>query len=115
MIAAQRYLLPESAGARGIMRVFISSVITAYDHYRDAVAAAVESLGHEVIRPEDFGASPGTPQQACLGGVREADVVVFLVGALRRNSAIWAHVSRQSITKGSFLELKKSEPHEMGV
>jgi integrase/recombinase XerD len=30
LIAAQRYLLPESAGARGIMRVFISSGITAY-------------------------------------------------------------------------------------
>ncbi len=63
------------------MRVFISSVITGYEHFRDAVAAAVESLGHEVIRAEDFGASPGTPQQACLGGVREADVVALLVGA----------------------------------
>ncbi len=72
MLAAQRYLLPELAGARGIMRVFISSVITGYEHFRVAVAAAVESLGHEVIRAEDFGASPGTPQQACLGGVRRA-------------------------------------------
>ena len=56
------------------MRVFISSVITGYEHFRDAVATAVESLGHEVIRAEDFGHRPGTPQQACLGSVREADV-----------------------------------------
>ncbi len=41
------------------MRLFMSSVITGYEHFRDAVAAAVESLGHEVIRAEEFGASPG--------------------------------------------------------
>ncbi|MBW2422458.1 MAG: DUF4062 domain-containing protein [Deltaproteobacteria bacterium] len=63
------------------MRVFISSVITGYERFREALAAAVESLGHEVIRAEGFGALPDTPQQACLGGVRDADVVVLLVGA----------------------------------
>ncbi len=54
---------------KGFVRVFISSVITGYERYRDAVAAAVESLGHAVVRAEDFGALPGTPQQACLDGV----------------------------------------------
>ncbi len=44
------------------MRIFISSVITGYEHFRDAVTAAVESLGHEVIRAEKLGASPGAPQ-----------------------------------------------------
>jgi hypothetical protein len=47
----RRYPLAE--GARGIVRVFISSVITGYENLRDAVAAAVASLGHEVIRAED--------------------------------------------------------------
>jgi hypothetical protein len=30
---------------------------------------------------EDYGASPDTPQQKCLAGVRDADVVVLLLGA----------------------------------
>ncbi len=87
------------------MRVFISSVITGYEHFRDAVAAAVESLGHEVIRAEDFGASPGTPQQACLGGVREADVVVLLVGA--RYGAI--QPSGHSATDEEYREARESK------
>ena len=37
--------------------------------------------GYAVIAAEDFGASPGSPQQVCLAGVREADVVVLLLGA----------------------------------
>ena len=49
--------------------------------YRDAAAQAVRALGHEVIRAEDFGASPASPQEVCLHGAREADVVVLLVGA----------------------------------
>jgi deoxyribodipyrimidine photolyase-like uncharacterized protein len=57
LIAAQRYVPPELAGARGIMRVFITSVITGYGHFRDAVAAAAVSLSHEVIRGEGFEAS----------------------------------------------------------
>ena len=73
------------------MKVFISSVITGSERFRDAVEAAVESLGHEVVRAEDFGASPDTPQQACLAGVRQADVVVLLVGA--RYGAVQASVS----------------------
>ena len=40
-----------------------------------------ESLRHAVIAAEDFGASPGSPQQVCLAGVREADVVILLLGA----------------------------------
>ena len=38
-------------------------------------------LRHEVKRSEDFGASADTPQQACLAGVRWAEVVVLLLGA----------------------------------
>ena len=39
------------------MKVFISSVIAGYEAYRAVVQTAVETLGHEVIRAEDFGAS----------------------------------------------------------
>lgn len=63
------------------MRVFISSVIGGLEEYRDAAAGAARALRHAVIRAEDFGARPGSPQQVCLAGVRDADVVVLLIGS----------------------------------
>lgn len=62
------------------MKVFISSVISGYEEYRDVAAAAIRSLGHDVIRAEDFGSSPDSPQTTCLRGVREADIVLLLLG-----------------------------------
>ena len=47
----------------------------------DAAAQAARSLGHEVIRAEDFGARPDSPQIACLDGVRQAEVVILIMGA----------------------------------
>lgn len=63
------------------MKAFISSVLSGYTEYREAAAAAVRSLRHEVIWAEDFGARPDTPRQACLEGVRLSDVVVLILGA----------------------------------
>jgi hypothetical protein len=63
------------------VKVFISSVIAGFEAHRDATVQAARSLGHQVIRAEDFGASPASPQQVCLQGVRDADVVVLLLGA----------------------------------
>ena len=63
------------------MRVFLSSLMADYGDYRDAAVRAIESLDHEVIRAEDFGARPDTPQQACLAGVRGAEATVLLLGA----------------------------------
>jgi hypothetical protein len=62
------------------VEIFISSLIGGYEPYRAAVAEAVESLGHQVVRAEDFPAGAGTPQQACLAAVRQADLVVLLLG-----------------------------------
>jgi hypothetical protein len=62
------------------MKVFISSVVSGMEEYRDAAAKAARTLKHEVLRSEDFGASPTTPQRVCLAGVREADVVLLLIG-----------------------------------
>ncbi len=62
------------------VKVFISSLISGYEPYRAAVAEAVETLGYQVVRAEDFPASPGTPQQACLAAVRDSDLVVLLIG-----------------------------------
>lgn len=63
------------------MKIFISSVISGLEIYRDASVRSARSLGHEVRRSEDFSASPATPQQACLAGVRWADVTVVLLGS----------------------------------
>lgn len=48
---------------------------------RDAARSAVTTLGHEPIMAEDFGALPHSPQIACLDGVRQAGVVVLVLGA----------------------------------
>lgn len=63
------------------MRIFLSSVIHNMEDDRNAAAHALTVLGHEVKRAEDYGALPTSPQQACLAGVREADLVVLLLGA----------------------------------
>jgi Domain of unknown function (DUF4062) len=63
------------------MKIFVSSVIRAFESYRDAAARAARALRHEVKRAEDFAASSATPQQACLAGVRWADAVILLLGA----------------------------------
>jgi len=62
------------------MKVFISSVISGMEEQREAAANAIESLGHEVIRAETFAASQASPRLACLGGVREANLVVLVLG-----------------------------------
>ena len=61
-------------------QAFISSVISGMEPYRDAAARAVRTLDHEPYMAEDYGALPDTPQRACLAGVRDADVVVLLLG-----------------------------------
>ena len=63
------------------MKVFISSPIGGFEVFRDAAASGIETLGHEAVRAEDFGALPESPQQACLAGVRDADALVLILGA----------------------------------
>lgn len=63
------------------MKVFISSVVTGFEDYRSAAAAAAGVLRHEVILAERYPATIGSPQQACLEGVRDADVTVVILGA----------------------------------
>lgn len=82
------------------MKVFISSVISGMEEYRDAAARAIRSLGHEVIQAEDFGARPDSPQVACLAGVRGADAVVLLIGG------------RYSAPQSSGLSATHEEYHE---
>lgn len=62
------------------MRYFISSVIAGFEPFREAAADAIRSLGHEVVRSEDFTASPSTSQIACIAGVRDSDALILLLG-----------------------------------
>ena len=57
-------------------------------------------------RAEDFVASPDTPQRTCLRGVREADVVVLVLGA--RYGA--AQGSGLSATHEEYREAKDRSP-----
>ena len=62
------------------MRGFVSSVRAGFEEMRETAVEAVKTLDHEVIRFEDFAASPISPQIACLSGVRQADFVVVVLG-----------------------------------
>ncbi|MGI4757637.1 MAG: DUF4062 domain-containing protein [Janthinobacterium lividum] len=63
------------------MKVFISSLITGMEPFRAAAKDAIATLRHEPIMAEDFGARPNSPQVACLSELRQADVVVLILGA----------------------------------
>ena len=62
------------------MKVFISSVVSGFEEFRDAAGSAIRSLGYAALRAEDFHASPSSPKQACLEGVRGADLTILLLG-----------------------------------
>ena len=63
------------------MKVFVSSLISGMAPLRAAARNAITTLRHEPIMAEDFGASPNSPQIACLSGLRGAEVVVLILGA----------------------------------
>ena len=62
------------------MKIFVSSVMNGFEEYREATFAAIRSLDHEIIRAEDFPASNIPSRVACMQGVREADLVVLILG-----------------------------------
>jgi hypothetical protein len=88
------------------VKAFVSSLSSGYEHHRAAAQEAIETLGHQVVRAEDFPASAGTPQRACLAAVRESDVVVLLVG--ERYGAV--QPSGLSATHEEYREAKERKP-----
>lgn len=88
------------------MKIFISSLITGLESVRAAARAAVVGLGHEVVMAEDFGAKPTSPQIACLEGVRQAGIVVLILGkdyGAKQTSGI-------SATHEEYREARQSRP-----
>jgi hypothetical protein len=62
------------------MKVFISSLISGMEAERAAAKHVIETLGHKALMAEDLGAKASSPQVACLGLLREADLVVLILG-----------------------------------
>lgn len=88
------------------MKVFISSVISGFESFREAVADAIATLGYEVIRAEDLGAVASAPQEACLAGVRKADMTVLLLGERYGTRQL----SRLSATHEEYREARSHHP-----
>lgn len=61
------------------MKVFVSSLIGDLEPLRRAARDAIVSLGHEPLPSEDRLMPPLAPQQACLDGVRRADLIVLIL------------------------------------
>ncbi len=61
-------------------KIFVSSVMRDFMEYRQAAKSAVETLRHEAIMAEDFGAVSASPQAACIEGVRQSEVYVGVFG-----------------------------------
>lgn len=88
------------------MKVFISSLITGMEAERAAAKAAVESLRHQPVMAESFGARASSPQVACLGDLRASDVVVLIL-AERYG---YTQPSGFSATHEEFREAKDRKP-----
>lgn len=89
------------------MKVFVSSLIAGFEPFRLAAKAAIQTLRHEPIMAEDFGARADSPQVACLQGVRDSEVVVLVLGgrygAVQRGSGL-------SATHEEFREARERKP-----
>lgn len=88
------------------MKVFLSSLIGGFEELRDAAAAGIETLGHVVVRAEDFSASHDSPQSACLAGVRDSDLVVLVLG----DRYGYVQASGLSATHEEYLEARPNRP-----
>jgi Domain of unknown function (DUF4062) len=88
------------------VKVFVSSVTGGYEHFRAAAAEALETLGHQVVRAEDFPATFASPQQACLAAVRDSDLVVLLIGGRYGEP----QVSGVAATHEEYLEARERKP-----
>jgi Domain of unknown function (DUF4062) len=61
-------------------RVFVSSIQSGFEDVRQAVRAAIASLGKLPIMAEGTGASPDPSKRTLLDRVAEADVFLLLIG-----------------------------------
>jgi hypothetical protein len=91
------------------MKVFVSSLISSMEPLRAAARDAITTLRHEPIMAEDFGASANSPQIACLNGLRDAEVIILILGA--GYGAVQA--SGLSATHEEYEEAKSRKPSSL--
>lgn len=63
------------------MKVFISSVVRGFEHFRAAAEDAVETLDMKPIMSEHFGARTYSSEHACLTEVDQCDVYILILGS----------------------------------
>jgi hypothetical protein len=102
--SAQR---PLQQKANDEMKIFVSSLISGFEPYREAARSAITTLRHEAVIAEEFGAQPNSPQIACLRGVRSADLVILILG---ENYGSVQGTSGVSPTHEEFLEARDIKP-----
>ncbi len=61
-------------------KVFISSVISGYESYRQAAKEAVELMDHRPVMSENFGARPYPSEVACITEVEQSDIYLLILG-----------------------------------
>ena len=61
-------------------KVFISSVISGFEDYRDIAKKAVTLIGMKAILVEELPSSPKSSQQMCFDEIRKADFFVLILG-----------------------------------
>ncbi len=87
------------------MKVFVSSLIGGMEELREAAVDAIESLGHTAITAETFSAGTMSPKVACLAGVRDADIVLLMLGSrygdIQKGSGVSATHEEYRAAKGS--------------
>ena len=88
------------------VRIFVSSLIGGFEVERAAAKGAIGTLRHEPVMAENFGAQPNSPQVACLQGLREADLVVLILGERYGQP----QASGISATHEEYREAKVSKP-----
>lgn len=64
------------------MKVFLSSVSRGLREERVFATSILRAVGHEVVRFEDFGATPSSSRAACLDALAVADVYVLILGRI---------------------------------
>lgn len=61
--------------------VFVSSVITDYEPYREAARKAITLMNYQPVMAEEFGPRDYSSETACLTEVAQADVYLLLLGS----------------------------------
>ena len=61
-------------------KIFISSVISGFEEYRNAARNAIELMGDKPVMCEDFGARPYSSEMACISEVEASDIYLLILG-----------------------------------